>query len=101
MNKEARMFATNSPTISFPANSFDQMPHVRAERVREDYEAIISRWLRDRGWKYSSDNPGALWLWEKSVDGALIKANAGVAEWIQREADCNDYFRQHPEEMGD
>jgi hypothetical protein len=95
------MLAKNTPQIQFEANSFDQLPHIQAQLQRDEAEKIVDDWLRRRGWKHSSDNPGCIWLWEKTFDGTSVRLNEDMAAWMQREMDCNDYFRQHPEEMGD
>lgn len=95
------MHAKNEPALSFEADSFDTMPHILAQLKRDEATRIVNAWLRSRGWKYSSDNPGCLWLWDKLIDGISIRCNEDTAEWMQREMDCNDYFDQHPDEMGD
>jgi hypothetical protein len=41
------------------------------ELAREELRAAITRFLEECGWEYSSDHPGGIWLYERTLqDGS-------------------------------
>ena len=56
--------------------------------IYDDVETIFKKAQRDylesRGWEYTSDTPGHLWLWEKNVDGKRILVSQDIAIYMQK-----------------
>lgn len=42
-------------------------------------EYLRAELLRDHGWRYSCNNPAALWLWVKEIDGVQYAVSADTA----------------------
>jgi hypothetical protein len=51
-----------------------------ADELRRAKDAF----LRKHGWKYTSDTPGCLWLWEKKTGDRTILVATDVALSMQR-----------------
>jgi hypothetical protein len=57
--------------------------------AREDLDHRIVRWLRDRGWRHTSDTPGCLWLFERELpDGRIVLVQESAALYIQSALDA-------------
>lgn len=56
------------------------------------------RFLRDRGWNYTSDHPGCVWLWDKVVDGKTYCVDEHVAvgfeEWWENLKESEELFEE-------
>jgi len=53
-------------------------------RAREEAQFTAERYLRSHGWKYTSDTPGCLWLWEKKTeDGRVMLLSTDTAISMQ------------------
>lgn len=57
------------------------------DRAREHLESLKQQYLTERGWTYSSDTPGSIWLFSKKLrDGRTIVCRAddamGMQEWV-------------------
>ncbi len=52
----------------------------KIEQQHEDASSKLDTILRKRGWKYTSNTPGSIWLWEKKLpDGRTALVNVGTA----------------------
>lgn len=71
------------------------IPASAVSQAREDWEMLRDAYLRERGWEYTSDNPGALWAWHKKLDdGRDALCDAATAFHIQ------EALTPDPEEEG-
>lgn len=54
------------------------------EDAKDDCKKRERNFLRKCGWEYTSDTPGALWLWQKKMpDGRTMLVNDSTAMWIE------------------
>lgn len=61
------------------------------ERAEEDVESATRAHLQSRGWKYTCQTPGSLWLYQTVLpDGRSVLANDAVALHIQDHFDGRD-----------
>jgi len=61
----------------------------------DQLESDRANFLRRRGWKYTSDNPGSIWLWSKKVEGVEWRVPEHTAIgfeefWENVEADAQE-----------
>lgn len=64
------------------------MSYNKVRLAREAYEAERDRYLRERGWTHSSDNPACTWLWAKALpDGRVVVVTDETALDLQARAD--------------
>lgn len=62
--------------------------YMKVDQARDDLESTEDRYLRERGWRYSSDNPACTWLWQKALpDGRIVMVDRGMAVSLQARAD--------------
>lgn len=47
--------------------------------LREDAASKTTRLLESRGWRYTSQTPGCVWMFEKQVDGRTILTDSETA----------------------
>jgi hypothetical protein len=69
----------------------------RIDELRRDADDLRNKWLRENGWKHSSQTPGCFWMWRKGE----FFCDTDTAERIQRIQTADEYFDAHPEECGD
>lgn len=51
--------------------------------AEHEYEEVQHGYLRQEGWKYKCDTPGALWLWQKQLkDGRIVLSDTRTALYI-------------------
>jgi hypothetical protein len=43
--------------------------------------------LRKSGWEHSSDHPGCIWLWTKTIRGRKYSVPKPTAIWMERNSD--------------
>jgi len=52
--------------------------------LQEEVGFAKDQFLRERGWKHTSANPGSQWLWERKLeDGRVALLNTESAIWMQ------------------
>lgn len=64
-----------------------RLPRISGQALDDaafELEQLQNNYLRERGWNYTCDTPGAYWLWEKEIDGKRWTADAGLAIGMQR-----------------
>ena len=54
--------------------------------------------LRNRGWKHSSDTPGSYWLWRKSIDGKDYTGNTKEALSLERAIEEREAWKSEAKE---
>lgn len=52
--------------------------------VREQLDFRVHEYLRQNGWKTTSDTPGSLVLWEREVRGRVVLVSMDTAVHMQR-----------------
>jgi hypothetical protein len=80
---------------------FNFMWFNKASAMRQGADDIVSKALRDSGWKHTSSTPGSRWMWQKEIDGRVYSVGRDEAERLQEHADRQSYFALYPDEMGD
>jgi hypothetical protein len=88
-------------TPASAASTFDDLPSVKLETIRNRLDNECSKWLRLRGWQYTSSTPGSYWMWTKEWDGKHFLVDEKTAERIQDGWDRSEYVKQHPDEFRD
>lgn len=66
--------------------------HVSADDLDEkaqELEGMEASYLRERGWEYRCDFPGAYWLWIKRIGDRYLALQPDMAISIQRALDLN------------
>lgn len=62
--------------------------------MHEDAGIEEQKLLTERGWEYTSDTPGSVWLWEKKLaDGRTLLVNTDTALTLETEL-CGEYRDQ-------
>ena len=62
--------------------------YMKVDQARDDFENTEAKYLRERGWRYTSDNPACTWLWEKPLpDGRIVVVERSTAVSLQARAD--------------
>jgi len=57
----------------------------------DEADTLCSRWLENRGWKYTSANPTSCWYWERTIGGVRYRLQRGDAmELESRMSGCPD-----------
>lgn len=82
-------------------SDYEKLPHIRIQILERRLEDFTRQWMRDSGWKTTSQTPGSYWMWEKEVEGRLYLVDMETARRIQTHQDSKKYFDEHPDEMGD
>ena len=58
------------------------------DRLKKKAELLMSNFLKESGWEYTSCTPGGYWLWKKKLrDGSVILVDKLKAVQIQTEMD--------------
>jgi len=57
------------------------------DEAREQLNIDIGEFLRSRGWEYTCDTPGSLWLFRKAVGGKTLLVDADTALHIEQRND--------------
>jgi hypothetical protein len=57
------------------------------ENAEESLNDIKVRYLRQKDWAYTCDNPGAIWLWCKTLNGKDFRCNTETAIYAQSSFD--------------
>lgn len=56
--------------------------------AQESAAETAEKWLRQRGWEYTSNNPASTWMWQKKLpDGRVVVVSRETAEMLQSRAD--------------
>jgi hypothetical protein len=80
------------------ANALEPLAEINEiERLRRDAEEKRDRWLRNRGWEYTSSTPGCYWMWKR--EGYLV--DTSTAERLQGHWDGERAEELHPERYED
>lgn len=62
----------------------------------QEIESLRSQFLRQQGWKESSQHPGAIWLWEKTLDdGRHYCCGESTAMHIEEQITCSECCEKH------
>ena len=56
----------------------------------DNLQTKIHIYLCQKGWKYTGDNPGAIWLWAITRNGVEYRVNQSAAEHCQIEWDSQE-----------
>lgn len=71
--------------------------HAQIHQEAEDkFKTALENYLRMYGWVYNSCHPGALWMWEKTINGIRYAVEAKTAFEIQTNITPQD-FPDEPE----
>lgn len=73
----------------------------KAEALTIQAEEIVSKALRQAGWKHTSQTPGSYWMWEGEIDGRRCLLSQDDAARVQEHRDRTAYFEQYPDELND
>ena len=66
------------------------MPEYRKTTIDRAQERLNDRkdaYLRDRGWRQTSDNPGSYWLWSREFNGRTYMVERDFAVTLQDRID--------------
>jgi hypothetical protein len=80
---------------------FENLWFNRADVLRREADDIVSNALRKAGWKYTSQTPGSVWMWQKDFGGPVYSVSQDRASDIQEMSDRASYFKQFPDELND
>lgn len=64
------------------------------DAMYDELQTARENFLRSRGWAYTSNHPGCLWLYEKEINGSKMVCDAGTAMHIERSVDEDAEFEQ-------
>ena len=54
------------------------------ENAREQLGFAVNDFLRRKGWQYTCETPGSLWLWKRALkDGRVMLVNEATALYAQ------------------
>jgi hypothetical protein len=57
------------------------------DNAEEALEDLKQQYLRQKGWECKCDNPGAIWLWCKTLNGKEFRCNIATATYVQSSFD--------------
>lgn len=80
---------------------FDELWFNRRDYFEQEACDVTMNALRRAGWKYTSQTPGSVWMWEKEIDGTTYRLTQENAASAQEHFDRKDYFKRYPDELGD
>jgi hypothetical protein len=80
---------------------FDELWFNRRDAFEQEACDVTIDALRRAGWKYTSQTPRSVWMWQKEIDGKLYSVSQGDAAAIQERAARSAYFKQFPDELSD
>lgn len=53
--------------------------------AQNELERLTNQYLHSHGWKYTSNTPGCLWLWQKATeDGRILLVDTSTALSMQQ-----------------
>lgn len=80
---------------------FEEMWFNKHDVLCSQAEEVVSKALRQAGWKHTSQTPCSVWMWQKEIGGKTYSVSRDDAASIQERSDREAYFKQYPDELND
>jgi hypothetical protein len=62
----------------------------------EQLDFKVEAYLREKGWKHTSDTPGSYWMWEREIGGRVYLVERATALRIQSHHDARERWPDGP-----
>ena len=59
----------------------------KLEDMESELDQARDQYLRERGWNWRCDHPGAIWLWHKVFNGREYMVDQHTALFLERESE--------------